>query len=207
MRLRIVNFKRIRIMKTSQMCRLLGAKLVLIAALFVTACEGPEGPAGPSGSAGAGTTGAVGPAGATGPVGATGPAGPVGATGSANVVQVSFATDFVPSAGGRVLNLPAAVTTDMINKSVVLVYLKVSPNASPLWYQIPGLIFSSDDFRYYVNADTRALTIIRVTGTGVTNVTDTRVLIIPAATLLTGRAASIDWSNYELVKKTFNLPD
>ena len=181
---------------------------MLIAALFVTACEGPEGPAGPAGpagSAGAGTTGATGPAGPAGTVGATGTAGPVGATGSANVIQVSFATDFAPTAS-KDFTFPAAITTDMLEKSVVMVYLKTSNNATN-WYQIPGLIMSSDDFRYILFPASRQIRILRQTGTGVTTITNTRVLIIPAAILLTGRAASIDWSDYQLVKETFHLPD
>ena len=178
---------------------LLMALLVLAVSTVQMSCSGSKGDKGDPGPAGA-----TGPAGSAG---AAGVAGAAGAAGNANVTQVTFDADFAPSASGRTLNLPAAVTTDMINKSVILVYLKVTPNSSPLWYQIPGLILSTDDFRYFVNADARTLTIIRAIGTGVTMVTDTRVLVIPASTVINGRQAAVDYSDYEAVKRFYNLAD
>lgn len=177
------------------------ALLVLAVSTLQISCSGTAGEKGDPGPAGA--TGPSGPAGAAGTPGAAGAAGPAG---NANVTQVTFDADFAPTAGGRSFTFPSAITTDMIDKSVMVVYLQVT-NFGTNWYQVPGLIGTSDDFRYIVFPTSRSITVVRQAGTTVTNVTRTRVLVIPASTVLTGRQAAVDYSDYEAVKRFYNLAD
>lgn len=166
--------------------------LLLVSAFIIglAGCKGPAGDPGPAGGTGA-----------TGATGATGPAG------TANVTQVTFNTAFAPSGGGRILNLPASIDKATIDKSLVVVYIQNATNTA-LWYQIPGLVLT-DDFRYYVGTSTttQSITIIRASGTAVASVSAVRVLIIPAATVVNGRKAAVDYSDYEAVKAYYHLAD
>jgi hypothetical protein len=187
-------------MKTNRYFLSLLFSAIIALMLGCTAEKGDPGPAGPAGAAGP-----AGPAGPAGQPGQPGAAGATGAVGSANVTQITFGADFAPTSS-KDFTFPASITTDMLDKSLVIVYLKTSNNPSN-WYQIPGLILSSDDFRYILFSGSRMIRIVRESGAGVSMITDTRVLIIPAATILTGRYATIDYSNYEEVRQTFNLPE
>ena len=57
---------------------------------------------------------------------------------------------------------------------------------------MPGMVLNND-FRYYVNTGvaTQTITIIRVSGTSISSVTGVCVLIIPVATVMSGRKARI----------------
>lgn len=149
-------------------------------------------------------TGEVGPIGPKGDKGDTGAQGPAGQNGNANVIQVTFNETFAPTSS-KSFTLPSTITSDMLNSSAILVYVRTS-NDPTLLYQIPGLI-SADDFRYILTPGTRLLQIRRAAGTYVSSITMTKVIIIPASNLINGRKAAIDYSNYEEVRKAYNLPD
>ena len=153
-----------------------------------TGAKGDKGDTGSTGAAGAtGATGAKGDKGDTGATGATGPKGDKGDTGNANVIQVTFAATFVPDVVGRLFTFPAAITTTMLNTSSVNVYVQAS-NYPGTWYPIPGFISGNlDNFRTYIDAPPRQVSVIRQSGTTVASITSTRVVIIPANNLINGR--------------------
>lgn len=155
--------------------------------LMLTACQGPQGEVGPAGKDGINGTN--------------------GKDGNANVIQVTFNETFTPSTNGKTFTFPSSVTTDMLNSSAVLVYLRTS-NSSALMYQIPGVV-STDDFRYYFTPSARTLTVLRVTGNLISSITMTKVIIIPTNNNINGRVGlpNIDLSDYEAVKQYYNLKD
>ena len=109
---------------------------------------GPTGPAGPQGATGpagangatgatgpAGPTGATGPAGANGATGATGPAGKDGKDGNANVQSFLLTNKSVTLTGFTTLSVPA-ITDDIVNQGLVLVYFRVS-GSNTGYYALP----------------------------------------------------------------------
>ena len=117
-----------------------------------TGSQGPQGATGATGATGAaGATGATGPAGATGATGATGAAGADGATGatgatgaagadgkdgvSANVQTFLFTNKSVVLTGFNTFNVPA-ITQDIVNQGVVLVYFR-STGSTTGFYALP----------------------------------------------------------------------
>ncbi len=154
------------------------------------------------------TPGEVGPAGATGATGATGPAGPQGPTGTANVTQISFGSR--THSGIELSYTLTGITSDMISKSSVFAYIKSSQG---YWYPIPGLFAGgTNEYRMYMMPGTTDSK-MQVTRVGSSSSTDTfaatRVLIIPAATLVNGRKAApdVDFTNYLAVKQYYHLAD
>ena len=214
--------------------RILGVALTVAMFIFLDACKaekgdlGPIGPIGPTGANGTngaigatgaigvtGTTGATGTAGATGvkgDKGDTGATGATGATGNANVIQVSYGSKTYTS-GFLQYILPAAITKDIVEKSIVSAYVQTSAGGSALWYNIPGATTGATyTYRLYSETFTTGLNnmfIGRVNSatTGNDIFTTTRILFIPASTLLNGRKAAVDLSDYEAVKKYYNLKD
>lgn len=157
------------------------------------------------------TAGDVGPAGTTGATGAAGPAGPQGAVGTANVTQISFGSR--THAGGNItFAIPASVTPDMISKSSFFVYTQ---NSIGSWYPLPGIFNGTNEYRTYMLPATATVTlnVLRATSAANFGGTDifaaTRLLIIPAATLINGRRAApdLDYANYEAVKRYYQLAD
>jgi len=106
-----------------------------------TGSQGPQGATGPAGATGpTGATGATGPAGPAGPTGATGPAGPVGAPGAdgkdgANIQTFLFTNKSVVLTGFNTFNVPA-ITQDIVNQGVVLVYFR-STGSTTGFYSLP----------------------------------------------------------------------
>ncbi len=146
-----------------------------------------------------------GPKGDTGAIGATGPAGPQGAVGSANVTQITYGSR--THTGNLIEYTMPGVSAAMVNQSAVFVYLN---NNGGLWYPIPGIFNGTNEYRTnFVPATNSTVRVIRVAGGpgGTDTFTATRVVLIPAATLVNGRKAAIDYSDYEAVKKAYNLPD
>ena len=220
--------------------RILGVALTVAMFIFLDACKaekgdiGPIGPIGPTGANGAngvigatgaigatGTTGATGATGTTGATGAkgdkgdkgdTGATGATGATGNANVIQVSYGSKTYTS-GFLQYILPAAITKDIVEKSVISAYVQTSAGGSAFWYNIPGATTGATyTYRLYSETFTTGLNnmfIGRVNSatTGNDIFTTTRILFIPASTLLNGRKAAVDLSDYEAVKKYYNLKD
>lgn len=183
--------------------------VALTAIFFFAACK--SGDPGPKGDTGA--TGATGPAGPAGPTGATGPAGPTGATGNANVRQITFGSRTI-SVGNSTISLTlTGVDRALLEQSAVLVYVRFgSLSSSTLWYQIPGYVggFSGMrlNVRFYGNSP-MTLEIFPDNFQGTTPLTldAIRVVIIPSNSQTNGRKAALDYTNYEEVKKAYNLPD
>ncbi|RCR66310.1 collagen-like triple helix repeat-containing protein [Larkinella punicea] len=168
-----------------------------ILSLF-SACKSGE--AGPKGD-----TGATGPA---GPAGATGVAGPAGATGNANVIQISYGPRTTTASGFSNFSLNP-LTTDQISNSVFFTY--VSFPAEPFsWSFLPGSFRLMDNTYTYavrIGARERQLYLDRNSGSGALTFNAIRIIAIPANDLRNGRKAAVDFSNYEEVKKFYNLPD
>lgn len=152
------------------------------------------------------TSGEPGPQGPAGPQGVAGPQGPAGQNGNANVTQVTFNQTF-NATEYKSFTFPSAITTDILNSSAILVYIRTSNDPNNL-YPIPGMI-AGDDFRYILYPSSRSFQIRRQSGTYVSSVSMTKVIIIPANNLINGRIGlpDIDFSDYNAVKKYYNLPD
>ena len=76
--------------------------------------------------------------GETGPQGPAGANGTNGTNGNANVKLFMFGpTTFTSADDNETYNLPSAVTTNMLDSSLVLYYHKTSPTSA--WYATPGL--------------------------------------------------------------------
>jgi hypothetical protein len=102
-------------MKTTRIFTIL---MVITAIIFMDACKGEKGDIGPSGANGTnGTNGATGATSATEPKGDPGTT----TTGTNNVIQVTFTATYAPpaSGSGKVFTFPAAVTSEILDKSGV----------------------------------------------------------------------------------------
>ena len=177
--------------------------MVIATIIFMDACKGEKGDIGPAGSTGA-----------TGAIGTTGPAGTN--TGS-NITQVNFTKTFVPPSypgDPQVFTFPTVVTTTMLEKSALICFFE--PAEFPgQWYSTPGpgVVSNPDgsllpDFiRYWIDTASRQISIIRDSGKSISAITGIKVFIIPANSIINGRKANIDFSNYEAVKAYYNLPN
>ena len=188
--------------------RILGLALMVAMFIFLDACKGEKGDVGPAGATGT-----------NGTTGATGVAGPKGDPGAgANVLQVTFNSTFTPPnppTPARVFTFPAAITTNILDNSALLVYVKTS-NFTDTWYPVSGAAvypggtvnpYVADVLRYYLIPSDRTVSIARESGSAIASIIATRCVIIPATTISTGRRAAIDYTDYEAVKKYYNLPD
>ncbi len=179
---------------------------------------GPIGPIGPTGANGViGATGAIGAIGATGATGTTGAkgdkgdkgdtgvTGATGATGNANVIQISYTSR--PHTGTDLLyNLPATITKAIFDNCAYFVYVSNGSNT----YALPGWFTGgTNSYRTYTagTAGIQGIYIGRVAGAGTDTFATTRIVVIPASDLRTGRRAAVDYNDYEAVKKYYNLPN
>jgi hypothetical protein len=122
------------------------------------------------------------------------------------VIQVTFGSR--THSGGDLLYTLNNVTSSIINNAAYFTY--VNPNGN--WYSLPGTTSGgSREYRTYIVPGTTnsSVTISRVAGTGNDVFSSTRIVIIPANDLRTGRKGlpNVDFSDYEAVKKYYNLPD
>jgi len=122
-------------------------KLMLSVLLFygLISCEGPEGPSG--------NPGAPGPAGAQGPIGQAGPQGPQGSIGPTGIANVIFSNWVNASwikgndnAFRHRFDNPL-ITSEMINKDLLLVYMKDNASAEQV-FQIPRHIYANNQNIY-----------------------------------------------------------
>ncbi|WP_291910187.1 hypothetical protein [Chitinophaga sp. CB10] len=176
--------------------------------MFMVSCskDGEPGPAG-----------AQGPAGQTGPQGPKGDPGAKGDTGTANVIysawlDVGFQPDTVHYPGGVIdtvgwfAGIPVTkLTTDMIGKCDVKVYLNMNTAANPQVLPLPFYgsftIFPQLIPGYiYLTSDVRLST---VTSNG-SKYYQYRYILIPGG--VAARSA-VDWNNYDAVKAYLNLVD
>ncbi len=149
-----------------------------------------------------GAQGPVGPAGAQGPAGPVGATGPAGQNGNANVIQITYGSR-THTGTELSYDLPGVTATTLAN-SAYFVYVA----SGTFWYSLPGTTQGgSRDYRAYISATATKLYINRISGTGNDIFTQTRVLLIPASELRNARMGSVDFSDYEVVKKAYNLPN
>jgi hypothetical protein len=177
---------------------------------FATSCKGPQGAEGAMGPQGA--------QGAPGTPGEKGDKGDKGETGNINVIQVTYNELRAELPNDLALTLPATITTDIIEKSLFYVYvkqtIKVSETVSnSYWLPIPGEILNGNRYNFYIhpgNGQTRpGLFLRRIVNfqPGGDFFEVIRVLVVPSANQVNGRRAAVDYSNYEEVRKTYNLPE
>jgi Collagen triple helix repeat (20 copies) len=184
--------------------RIFAMLAVVAAVIFMDACKAEKGEVGPIGATGA--VGAAGAIGATGAKGDKGDTGTTGATGNANVVQISY-TSRTHTGSDLQYNLPTTITKAIFDNSAYFVYVS---NTGGNTYALPGWFTGgSNSYRTYTanSTTTQSIYIGRVAGTGSDVFTTTRILVIPANDLRTGRKAAVDYSDYEAVKKYYNLKD
>ncbi|MDZ7898626.1 MAG: collagen-like protein [Arcicella sp.] len=202
--------------------RLLGLFAVVAMFIFLDACKaekgdiGPIGPIGPIGATGAnganGTNGATGATGATGAAGAKGDKGDkgdTGATGTANVIYsawIPFSTSSSTTAPQYTFSVPQ-ITQDIIEKGVVLCFVRTGSTGTtvetfPLPYIFPNGSTGSN-FEIY---SSYIVGTIKVRSTFSLSTVGFRYVIIPGG-VPTGRKAAVDYTDYEAVKKYYNLPD
>jgi hypothetical protein len=187
-------------------------KLMLSVLLFygLISCEGPEGPAG--------NPGAPGPAGAQGPTGPTGPQGPQGSIGPTGIANVTF-SNWVNASWTRTADngvnsvIPApAITQQIINNDMVLVYMKDTPTSEEI-IEFPRLVFSGNKVIFNLVASIRlgSITILHNTTThpqllGADNLfpqAQFRYIIVPAA--LFGRIILPDNKDYYSICEFFGI--
>jgi hypothetical protein len=202
--------------------------LMAMAIIFMDACKGEKGDVGPSGTAGvAGPTGANG---ATGVAGPTGTANVVYGTwqdmNNTNFwYKLGTANTGGDNNGGGTYNtfqgrgwgcdINAPITQDILDKGQVFVYAKWQNGYSdkrvfqlPIafwgnWAQQTNILLNKIYIQtiYDANAQTVPST---YNPTGFLN--QFRYIIIPGG-VAGGRKANVDYSDYEAVKKAYNIPD
>lgn len=178
--------------------RIFGMLMVISAVIFMDACKGEKGDVGPSG-----TAGIAGPTGANGAVGATGPAG---ATGTANVQYsdwIPFTLTGSQSANGSTNIVLPKITQEVLDKHLIFSYVKF--NNSNWIYSLP-LSFPSSGGKDETIAVRYYLGNVMLTSNTTYNNTSFRYLLVPSG-VPTGRKAAIDYTDYNAVKKYYNLPD
>lgn len=168
-----------------------------------TGAQGPQGATGATGgTGGTGPQGPAGPAGPQGPTGATGPQGPAGANGQDGPGAQSFLllNKSVTLTGLTRLNVPA-ITADVVNKGLVLVYFRVTGTTTG-YYALP-----------YAEAD-RTLSVSNY-GVGYVDIKanftgsdlDFRVVVIPGSSLTTLSIThpGLNVRNFSQVASAFRL--
>lgn len=185
-------------MKTIKFFTTVSFSLLLTGSLLIfQSCQPASGEVGPKGD-----TGPQGPAGVQGPAG---PQGPAGQNGNANVIQITYGARTWANTVGTLITLNlTGVNASVANNSAYFTYIQIDG----FWYAIPGEISSYGEFRTYLNPQATSQVLIKRVTTGIAlNATAVRVILIPASDLRNGRKAAIDYSNYEQVKKAYNLPN
>lgn len=174
--------------------------IVLLVGQVLIGCKGSEGPAGPAGAKGdAGVAGTQGPA------------------GNANVRQIIFGAK-THTGNDLFLAFPSTFTADVIDKSLIYVYVKQSGTSSSgqstaYWFSVPGETVTGNEYSFYAAASSTAapgIFLRRVINYVAGNETfdAVRVLVVEASSTVTGRVAQeVDFSDYESVKKYYNLPE
>lgn len=186
-----------------------------------TGATGAQGPRGETGSRG--ETGPQGPKGDKGDTGATGSQGPKGETGSANVIMYSWSKASFSGSSTEsphyyeLINFPSEVD---YQKSLVMVYLQSGTSNSALPLYIPNGFSGAGAYGGFYNygislysTSPRRITIyLYRQGTNGINLQASpniaiRAVIIPASIIRNARQAGVDFNDYEVVKKYYNLPD
>ncbi len=199
--------------------RIFAMLTVIAAVIFMDACKGEKGDIGPQGTAGV--------AGVAGPQGNVGVAGPQG---TANVIYgtwqdmstsnlwyklTSLSNAGVAYAGyGWGCDINAPITQDIMDKGQVFVYGKFAPSfADNRVYLLPNTFWGNWYTQVNILPNKVYLqTIYDQAKTVPTTYSPTsflcifRYIIIPGG-VAGGRKANVDYSDYEAVKKAYNIPD
>ncbi len=165
-----------------------------------TGATGPQGPQGPAGSNGAnGATGATGPQGPAGPQGPQGPAGQDGTNGT-SVQSFLLTNKSVTLTGLTRLNVPA-ITADIVNQGLVLVYFRVS-GTNTGYYALP---YSETDRSLTVSNYGVGYVDIKANFTG--SDLDFRVVVISGTSLSTLSVThpGLNVRNFNQMASTFRL--
>ena len=160
-----------------------------------------------------GDTGPQGPAGPAGPAGPTGTQGPKGDVGTANVIyspwlDVTF-QESTANPGNFLAQINAAtLTNDIITKGEMKVYLNIGTAGDPSVLALP--ISGDLGFAVIPFFEIGAITLLSdidagTEGTGAEKSFQYRYVFIPG--MVPGRRATIDWNNYQEVKKHLGLTD
>lgn len=158
-----------------------------------------------------------GPAGATGATGLQGPAGVAGPSAQTTNITVAVSEWRASGAGtpGALLQsgwkTAANITQSVMTSGVVLVYMQMETNPAT-WQQLPITFYGSSVFQV-IDAQYRvgqvqvfinqSSTVAPPTPTG----TITFRVVAIAGTTVTALAAQMDITNYQSVKKAFNLTE
>lgn len=187
--------------------------LFIVSVLFM-ACEGEAGPQGPKGATG--ETGATGPTGPKGDQGVKGNKGPAGNNGNAEVLIRLSDTPRTIAPGinaGIIWYIdPALISPERVKSSATFLYLRLSAPgaANEEWVAIPGSVFiaggSHQVFNYAIKEEAPgvAIDLSRTSGPGSLTFYVSKILFIPKASAA-ARQASIDFNDYDAVKKHYNL--
>lgn len=180
--------------------------LCLLSGISFFSCKGPEGPQGPAGT--------------QGPAGIQGPTGPQGPAGSSNILQINYATRQHTGSQDLLLTFPASasLTTDVLEKSLLYVYVKQSGTntggqSQSYWFAVPGETVTGNEYSYYLfSGNSQAnpgLFLRRVVNfkPGAESFDAIRVLIVPAGTTISGGRLAAGTPAYEVVKELYHLPD
>lgn len=197
----LVSQTKAKLLITNFMNRL---QLIVVATCLVVVsfcfqqCQPKAGEPGPKGDTGA--TGAAGPTGATG---ATGVTGPQGATGTADVQYSPWISTSFSGSGtlytGTITATP--ITQAVLDKADVRVYWNESGRVLSLPYaETFGTTTYTVHQRIYVGR-------IELRASYALTTQQFRYVIIPGAVSVGGRLAAIDYTDYEAVRKAFNIPD
>lgn len=173
--------------------------------VLLTACKGPQGDVGPQGEKGStGATGATGPA---GPQGATGATGATGGSGGTTTLSGVFYSDWLSvqfsgfSEFEAVITAPK-ITREILDKGTVVTYAKsnISGNVLPLPFAaLDGATRTTVTYN---------LGVVNLRATFNASSQTYRYVIFPPGTSIgNGKKANVDLSDYEAVKKYYNLPD
>jgi hypothetical protein len=171
-----------------------------------------------------GDTGPQGPAGPAGPAGPNGPTGPQGPAGAANVVysnwlDVTYQPDTIhnPDASIDTLSWSATINApklvdSIVNRGTVKVYLNMNLLNSGTAFVTPLPLADISIFGLFITPYFSTQQITLISNGDASSFTDSNVkylqyryVIIPGN--VPGRMATIDWNNYDAVKKYLNLKD
>jgi hypothetical protein len=203
-------------MKTIKNLSVLLFLLGFMETALLLGCKGEQGEPGPKAEQGTkGDKGDPGLDGQKGDKGETGETGQVGQNGNANVIQITYEKDYPPNPGSN-FSFPWEISIADIEKSLLFVYIQVEGNTPTsfnkgVWYAVPGSTSNTpgDTFSSQFFSSVGQFDVTRVSGNSVRMITKTKAILIPAAKLYNLRQAApeIDYTDYNAVKKAFNLTD
>ncbi len=198
--------------------------VICLALITILSCKGPQGEIGPQGTKG--DTGSAGPrgetgvaganganglpgaTGATGPrgeTGATGPQGPKGDPGTANVYYSDWITLNVTGSSGNyeATVITPKITQEILDKGVILMFVKNSGNIYPVPYA------------YATSISTLVSTIIPKISLGKIGIylsynifNPFRYVIIPGSISIgSGRKKALENMSYKEIQALYNIPE